>query len=206
MLIIKLGENMRNFNGYKYVVISMFFIVLLVGSFLGCKFVIKSTKSDEIIKDVVPVVNNDENQNKEVNIYESQDKDVEVVYEDFYSICGETIRNSEIYYSTNLSKVKEEELKKQISENKEYSIAQETDERLVFKRTINGNCPNHYTLKLEDGAVVIYNRIDKENLKIYKKLNIAEELIREELKERLKEGIEVDSKEELNLIVEDIES
>lgn len=59
---------------------------------------------------------------------------------------------------------------------------------------------------MEDGAVVIYNRIDKENLEVYKKLNIAEELIREELKERLKEGIDVDSKEELNLIVEDIES
>lgn len=206
MLIIKLGENMRNFNGYRYIVISMFFIVLLVGSFLGCKFVIKSTKSDEIIKETVPVVNNEDNKNNEVNIYEREDQDIEVVYEDFYSVCGETIRDSQIHYSTNLNKVKDEELKKQRSENKEYSIAQETDERLVFKRTINGNCPSHYTLKLEDGAVVIYNRIDKENLEVYKKLNIAEELIREELKERLKEGIDVDSKEELNLIVEDLES
>ena len=53
---------------------------------------------------------------------------------------------------------------------------------------------------------LLFITIDEENLEVYKKLNIAEELIREELKERLKEGIDVDSKEELNLIVEDIES
>lgn len=206
MLIIKLGGNMRSLNGYRYLVIGMFFIVLLVGSFLGCKFIIKSSKSDEIIKDVMPVVNKDENTNNNVNIYDKNDRDVEVIYEDFYTICGETIRENTIYYSTNVNKVKEEEIVKQNKENKKYSIAEETSQRIVFKRTVEENCPNHFKIILEDNKINIYNRIDENKLNAYKSINVTKELIREELKERLDEGIDVDSKEELNFIIEDIES
>lgn len=198
---------MRNNNNYRYLVMGMFFMILLFGVYVGCRYIIKFSGTDKVREETVSVVNNEEDEQDEVIIYDKEEiTDITVIYEDYYSLCSETVRKEDYEYSTTLEKVKEAELEKQKNQNLDYSIVEENDDTLVFKRTIEANCPNHYRIILENTGVVVYNRINDKELEMYRKINIPEELIREELKERLKKGVDVNSKEELNLFVEDLES
>lgn len=197
------------YAGYRYFVIGIFFMLLLFGTFVGCRYIIKLSEADKIREDAVSVVNNEEENSDEVNIYEGKEEekiDITVVYEDFYSLCEETVEKEEVYYSTTLAKVKENELKKQEKEDVKYSIVEEGEDLLVFKRTLQTNCPNHFRIKLENSNITIYRKLTDKEFEIYKKLSVSEGMIREELKERLKEGVDVNSKEELNLFIEDVES
>ena len=197
---------MRN-NNYRYLVMGMFFMILLFGVYIGCRYIIKFTGTDKVREETVSVVNNEEDEQDNIVIYDKDDiTDVTVIYEDYYSLCAETVRKEDYEYSTTIEKVKEAELEKQKNQNLDYSIVEENDDTLVFKRTIEANCPNHYRIILESTGVVVYNRINDKELEMYRKINIPQELIREELKERLKKGVDVNSKEELNLFVEDLES
>ena len=77
---------------------------------------------------------------------------------------------------------------------------------MVYERELNQNCPNHFFIILEDEKINIYNVLTNEIKEFYQAIDISEELIRNELIEELTKGITVNSYEELNLIIEDIES
>ena len=61
-------------------------------------------------------------------------------------------------------------------------------------------------VKNENNNIVIYNIIDEAAMSVYKKLKVDINTLNPEMLEELNEGIKVDSKEDLNLIIEDIES
>ena len=173
------------YNSYRYLVIGMFLMLLLFGTYIGCKYIIKLTNKDKIADESITAINDDntEEVKKDVNIYE--DTDVTVIYEDFYSLCSETIKKENVYYSTNVERVKQLELNNQKINNLDYSIVEEDADKLIFKRTISNNCPNHFKVKLESDDIIVYRKINDKELEIYRKIDIPVELIREELKERL---------------------
>ena len=147
---------------------------------------------------------------EDVDIYNdtttSKKYDIELVYEDYYTLCNETITKSETVYDTNVDELLEIEKSKQSASSKEYEVKEKTKERLVFYRELDQNCPNHFNVKLENGVIVIYSVVNESVSTVYKTIDIAQELIRPELVEELNLGIEINSKEELNLFIEDIES
>lgn len=197
---------MRLETKYRILVISMFIVLLMFGIYIGFNMQNNSNSNTELAKTVL----NEQVQDNDVSIYTEENKlkkyDIELIYEDEYSLCGHIIQNSEIIYETTLEKLKEIELNKQKEEQKEYEIKEETKERLIFYRNVAQNCPNHFNIKLEDGIIVIYNVVNDTVNTIYQKIDISQELIRPEMIEELNVGIKVDSKEELNLIIEDLES
>lgn len=184
---------------YKLIVISMFFVLLVFGIYLGFNFSkdSKATKATvSSIDEVAPTTNNNE----------GKISDVELIYNDHYSLCGETVTKSEMIYSVNVDKLAEEEIKKQREENLDYQIEEKKDGKLVFTRTISQNCPNHFLVKLVNGKVMIYNVLSDDMKVEYRTIDISQELIRPEMIEELNNGIRVNTKEDLNMLIEDIES
>ncbi len=195
---------MRIETKYRILVISMFVILLMFGVYVGFN-VGKGNSSNELAESVM---NN--NTDDEVSIYtesKAEEKyDIELVYEEEYTLCGHKIDNSDIITNTTLDELKEKEIAKQKESGNEYEILEESNERLVFYKKLDQNCPNHFNIKLENGIVVVYSIVNDTVSTVYQKIDIPQELISPEMLEELNVGIKVDSKEDLNLIIEDLES
>lgn len=192
----------------KYKILFGILIVVLFagGIFLGIK--ISSPKDNsEALKTL--------NKVEESLIYDESEKsiqtlsktyDIELVYEDNYTLCGESTTKKETIYDTTLEELKSREEKKQEDEGKVYKIKEESNEKLVYSRNISENCPNHFKVVLEENVINVYKVIDEDTKNLYRKIDTQDKLIREDVKEELKKGIKIDSYEELNLLIEDLES
>lgn len=193
---------MNDKTKYRVIIASVTVFLLVFGVVIGLIISTKNEEDSYIVKDD-PIID------EEVNIYQTvstKTYDIELVYIDYYKLCNETIETKETIYGTTLDKLKEEESKKQKEKDVEYTIEEEENERLVYKRVINSNCPNHFNVKLEEGKINIYNIVDNTVSTLYQTIDVSQELIRPELIEELNEGIRVDSLVDLNFIIEDIES
>lgn len=203
---------MRTFI-YRASIVMLCVILTILGIYIGLQIF-----ENNIKEDTVNVINNsekqeDENTDEQVEIYNntpviSKTYDIELVYEDYYELCKESIINKNIIYGVTLDELKKSEIEKQEKLGEKYEIVEESNERLVFKRTINKYCPNHFILTLnnEQNEVVIYSVEDNEMTTLYKTIEVYKNTLREELVEELENGIEVNSVKELKLIIEDIES
>lgn len=133
--------------------------------------------------------------------------DITVVYEDNYTVCNESVVTSKVEYGTTMDKVKEEEKNYQEEKGLVYTIKTETEDKIVYSRIINENCPNHFKVILEDDKINVYS-IQGENkstlFMTVKDVNINN--LRKELKEMVQKGTYINSKEELNRFIEDLES
>lgn len=197
---------MRTFL-YRASIVMLCVILAVLGIYIGLQIFENNMKQE-----AVDVVNNSENkEEKEVEIYMpvvTKTYDIELIYEDYYELCKESIINKNIIYGVTLDELKKSEIEKQEKLGEEYEIVEENNERLAFKKTIKKYCPNHFMLTLSDkeNEVVIYSVEDDDIKSVYKTIDIYKNTLRDELIEELENGIEVDSVKELNLIIEDIES
>lgn len=189
---------------YRIAILSICICLLMFGIIIG--FNMENNEAGNASEEVV----NNNSQLDEVSIYtdskSSKKYDIELVYEDDYTLCSHNIVNTETVYATTLDELKKTELEKQKKENREYEIKEETNYRLVFYRKLDQNCPNHFKIKMGEGEIVVYNIVSETVETVYKKIDISVDLIRAEMLEELNEGIVVNSREELNLIIEDLES
>lgn len=187
------------------------FGILIVGLFLGGIFLgIKISGTEDDNEAFETLNKEDENLIYEENATSvqtiSKKYDIELVYEDNYTLCGETVTKKETIYDTTLEELKSNEEKKQEQEGKVYKIKEESNEKLVFSRNISENCPNHFIIILEENTINIYKDIDGKTKNLYRKIDTQDKLLREDLKEELEKGIKIGSYEELNLLIEDLES
>lgn len=184
-----------NKKGYRIFVISLTIILLLTGGYIGLKI---SDKVDEkqVVEEPVDKV---EEPSTVVVINKSDNKDIEVIYEDYYTVCKEVIINKNIEFGTTIDKIK-------ANVNKEYILVEEKEDSIKFRKEIKSNCPNHFELRLEDNYVMIYQIKDNVTSTMYKNTEILRSTIREELVAELEKGIRVNTLEELNSYIEDIES
>lgn len=194
---------------YRIFVLSVFVILLGVGSIVGYKII----KNNSNIKDYTLNENN-ENDKEAIDVYNDDEVesvstktyDIEVIYIDSYTLCDDKITTSEIFYGVKLDDIKKQENEKQQRESSIYEIVEENNERIVYKRVVDTYCPNHFKIILENGIINVYNKVTDEKYEMYRTLDIPVETLRVEVVNELTGGILVDSKEELNMIIEDIES
>ncbi len=180
---------------YRIVIISVAVILLLTGTYIGLKIsnkVVEQPMAEEPITEVIETTT-------VPTISPIENKDIEVIYEDYYTICKETITNKNMEFGTT-----KEEIKEKV--DKEYILADETEDSIKFRKEINSNCPNHFELRLEDDYVMIYQVVSDEISIMYKNTEIHKARIRDELVAELEKGISVNTLEELNSYIEDIES
>lgn len=190
---------------YSFFVFSILVFCLVLGIYLGFRY----TRNNE---DVIDYNNVTADDNENVNVDDkvspvsTKAYDIELIYQDIYTKCGHVIESKNTVYGTTLDKLKETEQTKQQKEGNKYEIVEESNEKLVYKRQIDQNCPNHFLVKLEEGTVYIYNIVDESAMTVYRKINVDSDTLNPEMLEELNLGIKANSKEELNLIIEDIES
>ena len=186
---------------FRFFAIGGIFFLLLLGIYVGFKF----TRNDKIIEDKTSTAE-DNIEKDETTPVITKTYDIEVIYKDEYTKCGHTIQNKDMVYGTTLENLKKEENQKQKEKGIIYEVEEESSDQIVYSRKIDQNCPNHFLVKIEKNDIVIYNIIDDAAMSVYKKIEVDINTLNPEMLEELNEGIKVDSKEDLNLIIEDIES
>lgn len=133
--------------------------------------------------------------------------DITVVYEDNYSVCNESIVSSKVVYGTTMDKVKSDEKKYQEEKGLMYSIKSETEDKIVYTRTLNENCPNHFKVILENSNINVYSvQGENKSTLIMSIQGVNVNNLRDELKEMVEKGTYINSKDELNRFIEDLES
>ena len=73
-------------------------------------------------------------------------------------------------------------------------------------RLIEANCEDHFVLKEEDGYISVYNELTEDISNLVERTEIDVNLLREEDKYDLVNGIKIYGKEELNSLMEDFGS
>ena len=76
---------------------------------------------------------------------------------------------------------------------------------VVLYKNVNGKCGEHYTVKDENGKVVVYNTNEKGEEVLYEETSISTEYLTENDVENIKKGIEIYGKQNLNSFIEDFE-
>lgn len=133
--------------------------------------------------------------------------DITVVYEDNYTVCKEDVTKSKVEYGTTIDKVKADEKKYQEEKGLEYNIKSESENKIVYSRILSGNCPNHFKIILEDNKINIYSIQGENKNTLYMTLDdVNIDNLRDELKKMVKKGTYINSREELNSFIEDLES
>lgn len=188
---------------YRFLVFIVFVFCLSFGIYVGFRY----TKNNEKLIDYTETTAEEEEiKNDDTTPVSTRTYDIEVIYKDEYIKCGHVIENKNTIYGTTIEKVKDEENNKQKDNGNIYEIEEESNEKIVYSRKIEQNCPNHFLVKLEDDEIVISNIVDESATMVYKKIKVDSEILNPEMLEELNQGIKANSKEELNLIIEDIES
>lgn len=181
---------------YRITVLSVAVILLLTGAYIGLK-ISDNVAGEQVVPDQVEKV--DETTAPVINKTEDKNIDIEVIYEDYYTNCKETIVNKNTEFGTTKEKIKEKA-------DKSYELVEETENSIKFRKEIDSNCPNHFELRIEDNYVMIYQIVSEGVSVIYKNTEIPISSIRSEMVAELEKGIKVNSLEELNSYIEDIES
>ena len=187
-------------NGTKLLIISILCLLLSVGTVVGYKIGKDISDSGPLLREDFEVVDN-----LPIIEIESIETNANVEYE--YTIIKQTEYDEceHIYSSENkyLAKTLDEALEK-VDIDYEL-ITKGTDGAIISEKNV-GCCPNHYVVSIANEKVVIYRKKNKEEKEIYRELDVSINTLREDLINDLKQGIEVNSSEELNTIIEEIES
>lgn len=190
---------------YRIILAIVTVILLVVGIYIGKRISknVEQPSTAQVLSNS-DLTNNTTN-NNQVNIYD-QKQDIELIYEDYYKLDDKTVTNSTMVSGLSMNDLKAQEEQKIKTNNSGYDLVEQTSISLRYRRTLDQYSPNHYLVRLVNGKVVIYNMVSDSVTTVYKQTDISESSIRPELVEELNMGKRVDSKEELNSLLEDLYS
>lgn len=124
-----------------------------------------------------------------------------LILKKYYENCEHTI-NEYVEIPQEIVNMKEEEVQAQYPE---WEVIGFEKGKVTLYKEFEGECGEHFKLKIEDGKVVVYivNSDGTEN--IYEKTNISSEYLTQTDLINMQDGLEIYGKEELNQIIEDFE-
>lgn len=88
---------------------------------------------------------------------------------------------------------------------KDWEVEEFSEKEVVLSKKIDGLCDEHFIIKLDNGFVKIYNKLDENNLSLYEETEISKEYLTEEDIQKLEIGILVYGKGKINSVIEDFE-
>ena len=193
---------MENKNMYRVLIATIFVLLMTVGVYLGVELSDNNTNSNlpealESNTDAIQIYDEQADIEEEKELIE-----VDVKFTDIYPDCGHSIESEEHQQNTTKEDVRKEIMEKDLG----YRLVGEQDGILLYQKVHVGKCMNHYKVVLENDLINIYRMSASGEFEIYQTTEITSSMLREGIKEQLKEGIEVDDIEELFLLMEDIES
>lgn len=124
-----------------------------------------------------------------------------IILKIYYQKCGHLIETKEKIKDANVN-LTEKELKERFPE---WEIQRFTETEIILYKEIDDYCNEHYVLKEKDGNIAIY-RLDENNKEELQDItDIPTKYLEDEDLERIKEGIFINTKKELNKTLEDFE-
>ncbi len=126
-----------------------------------------------------------------------------LILKKYYKECKHTI-NEYVETPPELVNMTQEEVK---NEYPEWELIGFSSREVTLYKEFEGSCGEHFSLKEEDGKVVIYKVLADGTEKLYEKTEIITEYLplTDLLQIQSEKGIQVFGKEELNKVLEDFE-
>ena len=192
----------------KTIILFLGIIFFILGVFLGYFFVVKGI-SDEIVADELEIENKLIYSNTTSNtntVYTNNtgkkvSPNASLIFKTKYRECNHTIKEV-VDVPIEFVNLTAEELQNSYSD---WEIISFSPKEIVFYKEEEGICNEHYSIKQDDGMISIYKINSNNEEVLFRNTDIAVEYLAEEDKDKLKKGIKVYSKEELNLALEDFE-
>lgn len=128
--------------------------------------------------------------------------DTRLIFKSSYSGCGHTVAEQQ-KLREELVGLDENEIHKHYPD---WEVEKFHSEEVVLHRQIEGVCPGHYILGIENGYVAVYQTIDGGKRELIRVTDIPASILRLRDQERLREGMLLDSMEEVNQYLEDLGS
>ena len=119
----------------------------------------------------------------------------------YYKQCGHTISEYKEIPEELINKTQEE--LEQEYEN--WKVEKFSSNEIILYREFDGKCGEHYVLRDKEGKIVIYQKLDTGEEIEYEKTEIATDYLTDTDKMNIKNGIEVNGKQNLNQVIEDFE-
>lgn len=219
--IVKIGNNNKNSEGIdtkmnKIIITMICIIVILVGIVTGVILVNSSknenenaeyltteiAEKEEILDECTDEYEQIQSEMLEANSEEEKiSPNSSLTKKIYYSKCGHTIREYSNMPEELVNKTKEQ-VKEIYSDWEIETFA--SNEIILFKES-DGECGEHYLVKDNNGKVSIYQIQENGEEVIFENTEITTEYLPETDKINMKNGIEVNGKEELNQLIEDFE-
>lgn len=146
----------------------------------------------------------EQEETKEVSLSEDKISSNSVlILKKYYKECGHTI-NEYVEMLPELVNLTEEELSDKFQDWKLINFS--TREVILLKK-FEGTCGEHFTLKEENGNVIIYKILADGTKQVYERTSISTEFLPETdlIEMKSEDGIQVYGIEELNKVLEDFE-
>ena len=125
----------------------------------------------------------------------------QLILKKYYRNCEHTI-NEYVEIPPELVNMTEEEVQ---AEYPDWEVIGFDTGKVTLYKEFEGECGEHFKLRVEDEKVVIYIVNSDGSESIYEKTNISSEYLTETDLINMQDGLEIYSKEELNQIIEDFE-
>ena len=119
----------------------------------------------------------------------------------YYQKCGHIIEKKEKIEEANVN-LTEKELKEKFPD---WEVQKFTETEIVLYKEINDFCNEHYILKEKDGYIAIYKLDENKNEELMETTNISTGYLEEEDLKKIKEGLFINTRKELNKTLEDYE-
>lgn len=184
-------------------------IVVIAGFFAGKHMYNKKNMQDknkeEIIYENKLASKETENTGEKILVDSIETRitpNTKIIEKVYYKDCNHLVIKEE-KADEELVNLNERDLKEKIPN---CEIQKFTSEEIVIYKEVDDFCNEHYLIKDNEGYLGIYQLDKNGNVKELVELTeIATDFLPEEDKERIKDGLRVDKKEELSKIVEDFE-
>ena len=119
----------------------------------------------------------------------------------YYRKCGHLVESKKNIEEGEVN-LTEEELKKKFPD---WELQKFTSSEIVLYKEVDEFCNEHYLLKEKDGTIAVFSLDENNNEKLERKTNISTNYLEEGDLEKLRSGIYINSKKELNKALEDFE-
>lgn len=186
-------------------------IVFLFGVIIGYLFLGKLADEDNVGKDdnIINPQNllkseNVSDKNSTVSVEAQEEKispQAVIIINKHYNDCNHTITNV-IDVPVDMVNLTKEKLE---IEFPDWEIIDFSSKQVSLYKEFDGVCNEHYSVRDNNGIITVYYLDDNNNEKLYEITDINIEYLTDGDKERIKNGINVYGKNELNALLEDFE-
>ena len=125
----------------------------------------------------------------------------EIILKLYYTKCGHIVENKKTIEKEEVN-LTEEELKQKFQD---WEVQKFTESEIVLYKEIDDFCNEHYVLREKNGNIAVFSIDQNNNEELVKVTDISIEYLEEADLEKLKSGIYINSKKELNKTLEDFE-